>query len=275
MTRVHVPLRHRADHDSDLAALGLSLSLAVVDPEPRADAERRVDGGCASCSFVTFLKGRPDLADYEGLVHVLRVLDRFAAQGSGRPIGAGASVFRIARERRTETERLLHVDDGGERPWSDVRSGDAVVLRPDAAGPGRLETLLAEALRAGAQTVLLGYVRHADAVDHFAAFLEHPDLHGGWLSVLARARHLGVRRLGFAMAYPPCATLQWSRNRALESLRARLDLQFRRLDNEASMMCPENVSGYSLLNDTRDSLSHVPIATSRYAIRVEDNLVVF
>ena len=280
MSHVHVPLRHRADRNADLEGLGLSLSLSIVDTEPRADAEGGVDGGCASCSFVSFLKSRPDLAGYRGLANVLRALDRFGA-GAAPGLLAGAddprpsSVFCIARRRETSADRLLHVEVGDGRTWSEIRPGDAVVLRPDAEGPKRLLAQLGQARRAGARSILLGYVRHADAVDHFAAFLEHPELHDGWLTLLAEARQLGFVGLGFAMAYPPCATLQWSGNRALESLRARLDLQFRRLDNEASMMCPENVSGYSLLNDTRESMRTVPVATSRYAIRVEGSLVVY
>lgn len=278
MADEHAILRSPAQRRADPTAIGLSWSLAVVDTEPRSASGDVDDGACRTCSFVSFLQTRQDLARYRGLPQILQALraeDMALPGASASRAVPPSSQFRLAPARRREGERVLHERVLADLSRSEIRPGDAVLLRPDGRGPASLLAELQHARELGVESVLIGYVRHADAIDHFAAFLEHPDLAAGWLGVLAQARQLGLSALGFAMAYPPCATLQWSGNRALEALRARLDLQFRRLDREASLMCPENVSGYSLLNDTRDALRSINVTATRLAVRTGDALLVF
>jgi hypothetical protein len=121
--------------------------------------------------------------------------------------------------------------------------------------------------------VLIGYVEHARAIEEYAEAVEHAPSET-WSAMIRDLRMRGVERLGFVAAVTPCASLRWHKNRPLEGLRAKLDLSFRRVDADASLMCPENVSGYSLSND----LERVPRATlpelATRAIRIDRLLFV-
>src|SRR5690606_15376243 len=102
---------------------------------------------------------------------------------------------------------------------------------------------------------------------------ERPDMRAEWDALLTRVARVPAR-VGMALAYTPCALLQVRANIGLEQRRARLDTHFRRLTRESSLMCPENVSGYGLVNDVRD-LDADTLAPSGFALRYEGLLLAF
>jgi hypothetical protein len=93
--------------------------------------------------------------------------------------------------------------------------------------------------------------------------------------VVTEAKRIGFEHLGLAMAYSPCATLQWRANQPLERMRAQLDLHFRRLEGESSSMCAENVSGYSLFNDTRAFIRENAPSARDLALRYDSVVLEF
>jgi hypothetical protein len=117
--------------------------------------------------------------------------------------------------------------------------------------------------------VALGYHRHAAAMDRWSEFADVPNFDAAWRHCLETAWSLDITDLVVVLPYPACALLQWQENRPLEALRARLDLQLRRAGPDASMMCPENVSGYALFNDTH-AVREATATRERFGIRFED-----
>ena len=108
----------------------------------------------------------------------------------------------------------------------------------------------------------------------WAAFCESPEFAAKW----DRLQHAFTRTEPLPrilMAYPACAALQWRPNRELEARRARLDVSFRVLDRSSSYMCPENVSGYALVNDVRDFLRERPSTMRDLALRCGEVLFFF
>jgi hypothetical protein len=150
---------------------------------------------------------------------------------------------------------------------------DVALVEPTANGPQHLLADIRAASRAGFKRVYLGHARHARTMDHFNAFLERDNVRNEWSAMMTGAYATGVERVGMIMSFPACATLQWALNRPLEQLRSRLDMHFRRIDADSSMMCPENVSGYTLTNDTRGFVEGVAPMQRTMAMRV-DRIVV-
>jgi hypothetical protein len=256
---------------------------------PLASGSRAVlSTQCASCNFLDFLAQVDDLGAYDGLVSIrgffaaLPEVALAAASGDGDALLRVAARFgasavyevsgRAVDARTTGLPRICRVrDDDAPAQLRDAaraaKGAGWVLVEPSACGPSRLLAALGDLARAGAERVLFGYVSHAAAIDGWSAFVESDDFRDRWYGLLLRARELGLAHLGLAIALPPCATLQMRRNLPLEERRARLDTQFRRMDADYSLMCPENVSGYSLTNDTRAVLAGTRIARRGFAIR--------
>jgi len=298
MALVHIARAHRADYATDLDRCGLGSYTALIDTQPNilegVAASLPDAAQCAGCNFLDFLAGTSDLGPYRGLAQirgffaalpdVLRALqrqDREALEATCARLGAGQCYEVLRARARAELPGLPKIlliqapDEGG--PFLDLvgTGGDLewVLIEPNRRGPAWVAAQLARAAELGTPRVLIGYHRHAAAMEHWSDFVEAPGFADDWPAMLARAATLGLGKLGLVMAYPACASLQWRANLPLERMRAQLDLSFRRVAAEASLMCPENVSGYSLTNDTRAVLASTAVARRSYAIRFE-NLVV-
>jgi hypothetical protein len=267
-----------------LARYGLSAFAALIDVQPDvAYGERSLlVSQCAGCSLVDFLRGQEALERFP----VLDAIRKFFSRLPEIEHAHGARDARLLRRAasRAGARGVITIDAGMEPPIDGLpvmrlARGDAplagaawVMVSPDAQGTGPVLDGIRRALRAGVTQIALGYPSHASAMDHWSDFAGAPDFPEAWRDLVQTAWTLGVSELVMLMPYPPCALLQWPQHRPLEALRARLDLQLRRFDAEASLMCPENVSGYVLFNDTQTTRASTVVVRDAYAIRYE-NLV--
>lgn len=254
-----------------LARRGVSSFAAVIDVQP--DVGGADDGRshialsqCARCSLVDFLRARrsnaldahPVLASIVGFFDRLPRIEEARAAGNARALSSACADFGV--------RRVFTVDDGRlGRPLLDLPRvhvvGAAASMRlagaewalvsPGRDGLDRVRESVSEAVRAGVTRILVGYHSHAAANEHWSDFAGAPGFEETWPGFVRSMFTLGVTELVLLMPYPACAILQWREHRPLEAVRARLDLQLRRAGAESSMMCPENVSGYALFNDTR------------------------
>lgn len=271
-----------------VARHGLSSFVALVDVQPdvaaRDEARRHITvSQCAGCSLVDFLRGRgpatlarhPALASLVGFFDRLHLIERARATRDARALDATCAEL--------GARRVFAVEDGtvarpiadlprihvvGAAPSERLAGAQWALVGPDRDGPDRVREDVARAVRAGVTKILVGYHRHTAAMDGWSDFAGAPDFDEAWPALVRSMWTLGVTELGMLMPYPACAILQWRENHPLEALRARLDLQLRRMDAESSMMCPENVSGYALYNDTRSARALG--AREVFAVRFED-----
>lgn len=259
----------------------------VVDLDPALTLEEALPSHkalqCASCNFATFLRGVEHVEAFDGLSalsatfrELPRLLSAFRAGDSealhelSRSLGAprcyeivpahAAPSTRLPRVYLTED---VHVPTGlGEQDFVLVPLSAALKKGRHAA-----------ALIRPHANVLIGYVEHARAIEEYADAMENGSLEA-WVDLVFDLTRRGVSRLGLIAAVTPCASLRWQANTPLEGLRARLDLAFRRVDADASLMCAENVSGYSLSNDLERVPKQVIPALATRAIRVDRLLFV-
>jgi hypothetical protein len=286
MALVHIGRRQRADFATDLARFGFSSHTLVVDAQPNlgADEQPPLDewAQCASCNFREFLAGVGDLRAYPALGPLARFLAHVPELVRALGDRSEPEVARLARQVGAQSCYQLVFDEEPSLPriprivvvgrvetLSLICPGDRVLFEPNRGGVAALIEGLAHARQRGVEQAALGYVRHASAMDHFSDFVEHPSFAEDWAALPARSVALGIGRLGFFMAYPPCATLQLEENRALERVRARMDLSFRRMRHDASLMCPENVSGYTLLSDVAEIVPQGLLPERRLALRFD------
>jgi hypothetical protein len=301
MATVLIGRRHRADFHADLRAVGLSSFTLVVDTQPNlldapGASSVALSAQCATCNLLDFLAQVENLDRYRGLSAVrgffalLPEIARAEAAGDGDALLAVAARLRAsgvyeltdrARPPRLSGAARIAVvgdDDGPGQVRDAARVADAsgwVLLEPSREGPSRTAEQISDLARAGARRVLLGYYSHAAATERFSAFVESESFAERWHAMLLRSKNGGFAHFGLAMALPACATLQMGSNVALERLRARLDLQFRRMTDDASLMCPENVSGYGLTNDTRATLAGTHVARTSLAVRYGSVILAF
>jgi hypothetical protein len=290
MALVQIPRAERADYEADLRRLGLSSYTAVIDAQPNlADYDRSgVDNWakCASCSFVHFLDGLEDIARFStlvplkkffallpGVVEAISTADSRRLYAAADQLGATAC-YQICRGaapvRFAEVPVLRVIGAADDAALVGPRSERCcLLLEPGRHGIDWVLERLRCTVVAGYGRALIGYHQHASAMDHWSDFLESADFSERWPALIAQAQQSGLSRFGMMMAYPPCASLQWPQNLALERLRARLDLHFRALEKDSSLMCPENVSGYALANDTRPVVARTKVFQHNYAIRFE------
>jgi hypothetical protein len=297
MSRVHVRVVDRADYATDARRALFSSYTRVIDAQPSLlgaelpAASSEAFAQCPSCTFVDFLRSRDDLERFDGLA-TLRALFR-SVPDLARAIAAGdgETIREIARA--LGTERVFEITDGGGAPrfglpclrvvrtdddlvgaLSSRDADDRVLVQPGREGPSRLIARLGAIASAGRARALVGFVEHAAAVEHYADFAEASGGEDPWPSTLLDAARRGLTQVGLALAFPPCASLQWGANRALEQLRARTDVHFRAAQGESSLMCPENVSGYSLVSDARPLAEKTAGRAIRYALRWQGLLFV-
>ncbi len=271
--------------------------LSIIDLQPDEDpSEVSAPPGlskCAGCSFRTFLDSRADLNGYWGLAALRRLFSRLPQLSSAlrrddaagvvavaRDVGARScfELCRVTRAPRLRLARITTVDLVGESVLQARlhRAEDGpgwMLLEPESWHPERLATEMSCAMKRGYGGVLVGHYAHAPMSARWSSFVDSGGVDGVWRGLQRRAGALGVRSLGLVHPYPPCVALQLGRNRALESLRARLDLHFRMLADTRSLMCPENVSGYGLFNDVRDATSALDPGSHRLAVRYEHVLM--
>ena len=259
----------------------------VVDFDPaRTLAESlpaRAGLQCASCNVGAFLRGIPQLRAFDGLAQLsstfrelARVIMAFdtghadAVHELAHALGI-ARAYEVVPEHAAPRTDLAHVylTDGEHLPTGLGEQDWLLVPLSRALGKGRAEP----GLRHAHTNVLVGYVEHARAIEEYADALESTSL-DSWSELLFGLRARGVARAGFIAAVTPCASLRWPQNRPLEGVRARLDLAFRRLDADASLMCAENVSGYALSNDLERVPGELLPHTATRAIRVDRLLLV-
>lgn len=268
------------------AALAFSTFVVDVQPDVGPGELAAAASQCASCNFVDFLRGVDDLPRYLALAPLSRLLyalpqlaDAYAsadAEALGRVTGElGArrcyQVLAAGAPRRLPGP-AIHQLDGG-MPDSAVLGDDWLMVPPGAEGPAGAGRTIEALCAAGHERIILGSHQHSATVEHWAAFCDRPDMQAEWDALLARVGQLPAQ-VGLALAYTPCALLQVRANIGLERRRAQLDTHFRRLSGESSMMCPENVSGYGLVNDVRD-LDAANLAPSRFALRYEQLVLAF
>jgi hypothetical protein len=280
---VLIRLGDRGDIDAERKKARLGPRILVIDLMPAmALNEAQTLGAaaqCPGCSFVDFLKARkPVLARYLGLRQVLSVFEALPELMAAR---AGGARELLALAERRGWPRLTQIIDI-EKPRDHLgiatlhvardfevlpESGRTYLVQPSQHGASRLAHMAKRCHDRGAEA-WVGFVEHSTATTQWSRFLEGED------GVLERFA-FDMREQPappFVMAYPACAALQWGRNRVLELERARSDIAFRTISGEASMMCAENVSGYTLFNDVQDSAARVD-EPSRVLIRWDDLLV--
>ena len=293
MSLVHIGRQHRADYDTDLRTVGLSSYTILVDTQPNLlEGDRNVSAvdsaQCSRCTLLNFLEQVPNLHSYPALAELLmffrglpELLAAVAAKNAepihqlSKRLGATRCSEIVAFGEqgmfvgmpKIELVRahVLPSSQGSLRGSS--QSERTALVEPGNGGPGWLGAQLRALASAGVHRVFIGYHEHASAMDNFSGFVEREDFSSEWHSMLLASRGYGFAHLGLAMAFPPCATLKVGPNNQLEALRARLDLQFRRIGAEASLMCPENVSGYSFMHDTRLTFGDGLLTQTRCAIR--------
>jgi hypothetical protein len=267
MAKLHVAGGHRADYATDLEQAMFSRFLWVIDLEPDKlpDDAPSVGGGfskCRACSFSPFIDGIPERSQYLGLDPLARTFRDAATLLAATSRGDVATVLRRCEELGARS--VSEVVPIGQQPLLPTlpavfrEDGLAAashtawgLAEPGPGGPSELAGRIRAMAIAGRRRILAGYLDHAVACEHWSEFVEHTTFEREWESLLVQIRQIRVDELVFAMAYPPCATLQWPRNRSLEARRARMDVHFRVISSDSSLMCAENVSGYTLLNDTR------------------------
>jgi hypothetical protein len=277
---------------------GLSSFVPVIDTTPdhleRADAASRgAASQCSACTFLHYLAVLPGLAPSEGLGEIRDAFSLLPELESALARGDGQAALALAG--RLGARRTYEIVAGAARPLlagvprvrvvhaladAAEAAGDReaawVLVEPDRRGPLGLLEKVSSLDRGGTSRVLVGYCEHAAAVEHFAGFVETDDFAGQWHEFLrwSAARVSSVPAL--LMAYPSCASLQFRANSVLERACAQADITFRRLGREASLMCPENVSGYTLVNDSRTLLrAAAPPRGSGFAIRHRNLLLSF
>jgi hypothetical protein len=237
---------------------------------------------CATCSIAAFLHGLPQVEAFDGLAQLSatfrelpRVVTAFRTQRAEdvRELTGSlgiARAYEVVPENMAPLSELAHVylTDGLRMPTGLTEQDWLLVPLASALGKDGSTSL------ARVHTnVLVGYVEHARAIEEYGDAVQHSS-RDSWSGMLGGLLARGVERAGFIAAVTPCASLRWPQNRPLESLRARLDLAFRRVDADASLMCPENVSGYALSSDLeRVPAELLPRAATR-AIRVDRLLLV-
>jgi hypothetical protein len=267
-----------------LAGYGLSAFTALVDVQPNVASydERRRSlemSQCAHCSLVDFLKARdlepfPLLQKLRAFFAKLPHIDRALARDDGESLAKVCSdvgarkVFLMTGARRIDLPRIHAVKAGDS--IVDIARARWALVSPDRGGVEGVLDGVARAARAGVTRILVGYHEHAHAVDGWTTFVEAAGP-GAFDEIIRGAMALGAREVVALIAYPPCAMLQWPQHKPLEALRARLDIQLRRTDAESSMMCPENVSGYVLFNDSASARALAIRDT--YGVRYEDLVI--
>lgn len=293
MSLVHIGRHHRADYATDLSAVGALSYTVVIDTQPNLlEGDRHVSAldaaQCSRCTLLDFLAQVPNLRAFPALAELRTFFaglpelmpaiatgdaERVRRIGEGLgarscfeivPFGAQGQLRGIAK---LEVVRAKVLPNGERGPRGASDRTRTALVEPGSGGPAWLIAQLRALEAAGVSRAFIGYHEHASAMDAFSAFVERDDFRSEWQSLLLSSRAIGFEHLGLAMAFPPCATLKVGPNIQLEALRARLDLQFRRLDADASMMCPENVSGYGLTHDTRAAFGAAPLSQTRCAIR--------
>ncbi len=297
MPLVQIGHRHRADFETDLGNYGFSSFLRVIDAQPNLGFGQSpaMDewAQCASCTFVDFLRSFPRGANEQhgrGLREIRTFFDelpqaiRAVVEGDlqlchalAKELGASA-VAQVLDSGMVPIEGLATIWALGGDPQPQIScagAGDTVLLEPNGGGVERLLEQVVGAVRLGIRRVGIGFHRHASAMDHWADFVEHPGFDEQWPSLAARACSLGLDRLTFCMAFPPCASLKWRENEHLEQMAAKLDLHFRRTREDASLMCPENVSGYSLTHDIRASLEGCNVLAHNHGLKFDRLLFLF
>ena len=151
----------------------------------------------------------------------------------------------------------LHVLDASAPADAGLRAaaGDQCLVVPGKAGPLWTLTQIESVRRAGfTGAIAIGYTDHASASVAWDEFVTRPGFDGEWLALLEGAARIGLSGLGLMMALTPCSSLAWRANQVLERIRAQLDVHFRGIEGESSMMCAENVSGYGLVGELQDFL---------------------
>ncbi|WP_428332121.1 hypothetical protein [Novosphingobium sp.] len=278
MTHVIIPRQHRADFATETQQAHFSLYSTVIDVQPNETQMQPADlaqaSQCARCNFVNFLQGVDNLDAYHGLSGLRSLFKHLPAvhlalsQRNGPILQEFArsvecnSVFELTAghampPRMSGVPRIHRVQFGQGTdvvmPQASRESEqDWVLIEPNEHGPTWVLNQIDRLHRLGYRRVLVGFYEHAQAMDKWASFFEREAFAGEWQMMMLQVSKKGLDRFGFMMSFPPCASLQWRGNIALERLRSRLDLQFRQIEGNASMMCPENVSGYSLYNDMKD-----------------------
>jgi hypothetical protein len=269
IARRHLPL-HRE--------LAFDAYLTVIDVQPALtydEARAALSQQCAECNIVGFLQGLSPAANDDGLSGLRALFANLGAVGHALARGRGEEIVELAR--RMHMPKVWEIVYPGALPTLGlpcahvlgpdassvvVRERDVVVLPPHLAHDA--QALVARWRRRGVTSLLLGYLEHAAAMDGLASFAERDDLHELVLTLRAE----GFERLGYAMAFPPCASFMWPENRPLEAMRARIDLQFRRLEADGPLICSENVSGYGLVRDAEFASELLPRGRSR-AVRID------
>ena len=294
MPLVKIGQRHRADFETDLERYGFSSFTSVIDAQPNLGEGEQPPleqwAQCVSCTFVDFLRGmesstggrglreiRTFFAELPSAVRAVAQGDASIALGLAQTLGA-AKVLQLVDAGATplpELPAVFVVSGGREHAGLDARPGDRMLFEPNGRGAGWLYEQLDRAARQGIRSVAIGYHRHASAMDHWTDFVEHEGFAEDWPSLPARAGSMGFDYFGMFMAYPPCASLRWKENEHLEQIRARMDLHFRRLEKSASLMCPENVSGYALTSDVNEALARSNVLQRRHALRFDRLLFLF
>jgi hypothetical protein len=284
---------------SDHAAIGPVARLSIVDIQPDMVREelalRSRFSKCAACNFRQFLSAQPGLQRYWGLAAVhqlfeyLPALARALADRNGpvirdlvRRVGARGCV-EIHTTAVPATLALPHLiavdltrDSAHNAPQRRDEDGPGwMIIIPGTDGPARIVDELKTAARRGYRGVWVGHYEHAAMAERWSEFCDQPEFAAEWSLLGIRAHEAGVPALGIAEALPPCALLQRAPNRILESVRARLDLHFRTMDSERSLMCPENVSGYAVINDMRALAPVFRVGDSQLALRFENVMFTF
>ncbi|MBX3723666.1 MAG: hypothetical protein KF713_17605 [Turneriella sp.] len=289
--------KHRAEFDTFLAKLGFTSYVTLIDTRPNlmfletGDLENSAQ--CAHCTFIDFLGQHatpdtfPELAGLRRFFAATQEISAHARQGNTARLveiltGLGAqAVFEFdpgagQGEHGLGLRKLRRVSTADlSVPIPVLRGGDEnrhwLLLEPSAAGLEPLFERIRECRGQGYENVILGYAEHAAAIEQWSAFWEKISAEN-WTGFLLHAFQAGIRQIHFMTAFSPCASLQFRENMLLEKLRSDMDTRFRQLDETASMMCPENVSGYSLVNDVREFMRTNKAERKRFAIR-HDNIV--
>ncbi len=280
---VLIRLGDRGDIDAERKKARLGPRILVIDLMPAMAVNEAQQlaavAQCPNCSYVDFLKARrPSLAGYLGLRQVLGIFEALPEIMAARAGGA-RDVRRLAERHGwrhvTQIVDLERPRDALGLPTLQVartfevlpEPGATYLIEPSALGPSRVAQVAKRCHERGAEA-WVGYVEHSTATMQWSRFLEGEE---GVLERFAFDMRDSVAP-PFVMAYPACAALQWGRNRALERERVRADIAFRTLSGESSMMCAENVSGYTLFNDVQGSAARVD-EPSRVLARWDDLLL--
>ena len=288
MPLVMLGASHRADRETEEALSRFSSFTTLIDVQPDLDLEGSDMGSqCSTCSLVDFLSAVPNLNRHLGLAPFLATMQRLPELQQARATGDVEAILSWSRSTLGSGRVYEIVESGSPRVlgrlpaiWclggSDlprVALGDVCLLRPDADGPSAISERLRAAQARGARRFLLGHLRHARSAVEFSACWERENIDGEWQSMLVDASTGGADTLGCVIPLPACALLQLTANQHLESMRSRLDLQLRRLDEDASMMCPENVSGYGMLNELKRHGSRLAASKRGLGLRYGNILI--